>query len=112
MPRGSRRRPGRCWPPTAWPVSPPTPPRCPLPGTGGAGEPGGWDGLRYWRLHGSPVIYRSAYGPAVLDALAARFLAEAVERPVWCVFDNTADFHAVDDALALTARLGDAAARP
>ncbi|WP_082108909.1 DUF72 domain-containing protein [Azospirillum thiophilum] len=84
----------------------------PVAGNRGAGEPGGWDGLRYWRLHGSPVIYRSAYGPAVLDALAARFLAEAVERPVWCVFDNTADFHAVDDALALTARLGDAAARP
>jgi uncharacterized protein YecE (DUF72 family) len=71
----------------------------------GAGEPGGWDGLRYWRLHGSPVMYRSAYEPAVLDALAERFLAEAARRPVWCVFDNTADFHAVDDALATMARL-------
>lgn len=71
----------------------------------GAGEPGGWDGLRYWRLHGSPVMYRSAYEPAVLDALAERLLAEAVSRPVWCVFDNTADFHAVDDALATMARL-------
>ncbi len=72
----------------------------------GAGEPGGWDGLRYWRLHGSPVIYRSAYEPAVLDALAGRLSAEAALRPVWCVFDNTADFHAVDDALATMARLG------
>ena len=71
----------------------------------GAGEPGGWDGLRYWRLHGSPVIYRSAYEPAVLDMLAERFLAEAALRPVWCVFDNTADFHALDDALATMARL-------
>ncbi|MBY6264593.1 DUF72 domain-containing protein [Azospirillum sp. 412522] len=71
----------------------------------GAGEPGGWDGLRYWRLHGSPVMYRSAYEPAVLDALTERLLAEAASRPVWCVFDNTADFHAVDDALATIARL-------
>lgn len=70
-----------------------------------AGEPGGWDGLRYWRLHGSPVMYRSAYEPAVLDALAERLAAEAALRPVWCVFDNTADFHAVDDALATMARL-------
>ncbi|CAO3416689.1 DUF72 domain-containing protein [Azospirillum doebereinerae] len=71
----------------------------------GAEEPGGWDGLRYWRLHGSPVMYRSAYEPAVLDALAERLRAEAMERPVWCVFDNTADFHAVDDALAMLRRL-------
>ena len=71
----------------------------------GAGEPGGWDGVRYWRLHGSPVIYRSAYEPAVLDALAERLLAEAALRPVWCVFDNTADFHALDDALATMERL-------
>ncbi|CAO3354951.1 DUF72 domain-containing protein [Azospirillum palustre] len=71
----------------------------------GAGEPSGWDGLRYWRLHGSPVMYRSAYEPAVLDALAERLAAEAALRPVWCVFDNTADFHAVDDALATVARL-------
>ncbi|MBK1840982.1 DUF72 domain-containing protein [Azospirillum sp. YIM B02556] len=81
----------------------------------GAGEPGGWDGLRYWRLHGSPVMYRSAYEPAVLDALAERLAAEAALRPVWCVFDNTADFHAVDDALATMARVeggrGDGGAR-
>ncbi len=24
--------------------------------------PGGWRGLSYWRLHGSPDIYRSPYG--------------------------------------------------
>ena len=26
-----------------------------------AGEPGGWDGLVYYRLHGSPKVYYSAY---------------------------------------------------
>ncbi|WP_155903774.1 DUF2339 domain-containing protein, partial [Azospirillum brasilense] len=57
-------------------------------------------------LHGSPVMYRSAYPLDLLDRLARRFRDEARERPVWCVFDNTADFHAVDDALTLMSRLG------
>ncbi|WP_448205810.1 DUF72 domain-containing protein [Azospirillum sp. sgz302134] len=70
-----------------------------------AAEPAGWDGLRYWRLHGSPVMYRSAYPLDVLDRLAARLAREARERPVWCIFDNTADFHAVDDALTMCDRL-------
>lgn len=64
-----------------------------------AAEPGGWDGLTYRRLHGSPVIYRSAYDPAFLDALARRLEEEAGRGPVWCVFDNTADGHALPDAL-------------
>ncbi|AWK86472.1 DUF72 domain-containing protein [Azospirillum thermophilum] len=71
-----------------------------------AAEPGGWPGLRYWRLHGSPVMYRSKYDAAVLDRLAERIAREAAGRPVWCIFDNTADFHAVDDALAMLGRLG------
>jgi len=70
-----------------------------------AAEPAGWDGLRYWRLHGSPHMYRSAYALDVLDRLARRFRQEARERPVWCVFDNTAEFHAVDDALTMIRRL-------
>lgn len=28
-----------------------------------AAEPGGWLGLAYYRLHGSPQMYHSAYGP-------------------------------------------------
>ncbi|WP_345773590.1 DUF72 domain-containing protein [Azospirillum oleiclasticum] len=67
----------------------------------GAGEPGGWAGLAYLRLHGSPVMYRSDYPPDALRAMAERLLAEARERPVWCVFDNTADGHALGNALAL-----------
>ncbi|MBP2312032.1 DUF72 domain-containing protein [Azospirillum soli] len=72
-----------------------------------AAKPAGWDGVRYWRLHGSPVMYRSPYALDALDRLAARIRREASERPVWCVFDNTADFHAVDDALTLLSRLAD-----
>jgi uncharacterized protein YecE (DUF72 family) len=52
-----------------------------------ASEPGGWRGLNYFRLHGSPVIYRSSYDGATLDALAARL--QQLSGPVWCIFDNT-----------------------
>lgn len=68
-----------------------------------AAEPGGWPGLVYRRLHGSPVIYRSAYEPAFLDALAARLAARRAET--WCVFDNTASGAAAADALALLRRV-------
>ncbi len=63
-----------------------------------AAEPGGWRGLTYRRLHGSPVIYESAYEPEVLDVLAER-LAEEAET--WCIFDNTKLGAATRDALLL-----------
>lgn len=70
------------------------------------GLPGGWAGLRYYRLHGSPVIYRSAYGDGFLQALAVRLLAEARRGvTVWCIFDNTAEGAALADALRLQAML-------
>ena len=62
-----------------------------------AAEPGGWRGLVYRRLHGSPVIYESAYPAEALEALAAR-LAE--EPETWCIFDNTKFGAATRDALA------------
>lgn len=61
-----------------------------------AAEPGGWPGLAYWRLHGSPRMYYSPYGPARLAALAPRLAPDA-----WVIFDNTADGHALADALHL-----------
>jgi len=71
-----------------------------------AAIPGGWRGLAYWRLHGSPVIYRSPYGTERLDEYAA-WLAhdrQAAEPP-WCIFDNTAAMAALGDAFDLCARL-------
>jgi uncharacterized protein YecE (DUF72 family) len=65
-------------------------------------EPGGWRDLTYRRLHGSPVIYESAYAPSVLDALSAR-LAE--EPNTWCIFDNTKFGAATRDALAVKAQI-------
>ena len=45
-----------------------------------AAEPGGWGGLVYYRLHGSPQMYYSAYPAGYLEALATR-LAEAAVPP-------------------------------
>ena len=67
-----------------------------------AAQPGGWSGLAYWRLHGSPVIYRSAYGAERLAAVATA-IAAAAQRgaETWCMFDNTASSAATADALML-----------
>ena len=64
-----------------------------------AARPGGWRGLSYWRLHGSPVMYRSSYGDRI-PALADEILGDsAPER--WCIFDNTASSAAAADAIGL-----------
>lgn len=68
-------------------------------------EPGGWSGLRYYRLHGSPRIYYSAYDADRLDSLAARLSSGNEDAACWCIFDNTASGAATADALALQERL-------
>ena len=65
-----------------------------------AGEPGGWPGLRYYRLHGSPRMYYSAYPRDALDALAQRLAHD--DGSAWCIFDNTAEGAATHDAMILT----------
>jgi uncharacterized protein YecE (DUF72 family) len=64
-----------------------------------AARPGGWTGLVYYRLHGSPKIYYSAYSTEYLHVLE-RQLAE-VRGEAWCIFDNTALGAATDNALQL-----------
>lgn len=76
-----------------------------------ARNPGGSRGLSYWRLHGSPVMYRSSYADR-LAGLAATLSDDADrEGDVWCIFDNTASFAAAADALTLQA-LTDGGALP
>lgn len=70
-----------------------------------AAEPGGWDGLVYYRLHGSPKVYYSAYDAAYLDALAEKLAAAARRAETWCVFDNTADGWAAANALDVLDRV-------
>lgn len=72
----------------------------------GDGAPGGWEGLAYYRLHGSPRIYWSSYGGDSLDVLAGKLRQLRHRRiPVWCIFDNTASGAATANALALAGRL-------
>jgi len=71
-----------------------------------ADEPGGWPGLAYFRLHGSPRMYYSEYLPDYLDALAAQVTQARVRgAPVWCIFDNTTLGAATANALDLLHRL-------
>lgn len=69
-----------------------------------AGETGGWRGLLYHRLHGSPRIYYSAYSEEYLDDLARR-IREDDGRDIWCIFDNTTLGAATGNALSLRTRL-------
>jgi uncharacterized protein YecE (DUF72 family) len=68
----------------------------------GAGEPGGWNKLAYYRWHGAPRIYYSDYGAAALKALKRRLEDNRARGSgVWCIFDNTASGAALGNALTL-----------
>jgi uncharacterized protein YecE (DUF72 family) len=70
------------------------------------GEPGGWRGLAYFRLHGSPRTYYSSYEDGYLDALATRLRDLRRRRiPTWCIFDNTTLGAATGNALSVMERL-------
>jgi uncharacterized protein YecE (DUF72 family) len=73
-----------------------------------AAQPGGWPGLVYYRLHGSPEMYSSDYSAAFLERLAQTVRATAQAAPTWCIFDNTALGAATANALELCARLAQA----
>ena len=70
-----------------------------------AARPGGLANLAYFRLHGSPRMYYSAYTDNYLRMLAAQLTNLAARARVWCVFDNTASGYATQNALQLTAKL-------
>ena len=68
-----------------------------------AAEPGGWPGLVYRRLHGSPAMYATPYDDGRLEPLAERIAGEPGAVESWCVFDNTRFGAATTDALTLMA---------
>lgn len=69
-----------------------------------AAEPGGWDALAYYRLHGSPEMYYSSYSADYLDELAVK-LGKGASAVSWCVFDNTALGAATANGLELLGRV-------
>jgi uncharacterized protein YecE (DUF72 family) len=66
----------------------------------GAELPGGWNGIVYFRLHGAPRKYWSAYSRVYLAALADALRA-IPSVDAWCVFDNTASGAALENAWEL-----------
>ena len=66
-----------------------------------AAEPGGWRRLVYFRLHGSPEIYRSAYPAERLESVANSLVAACGFARTWCIFDNTTLGAATGNALTV-----------
>ncbi len=65
-----------------------------------AGQPGGWPGLVYLRLHGSPRVYYSSYDDGAITAAGATLRAlDGQGADCWCIFDNTASGAATENAL-------------
>ncbi|MEO8589962.1 MAG: DUF72 domain-containing protein [Flavobacteriales bacterium] len=65
-------------------------------------EPGGDRSLVYFRLHGAPRVYWSAYEEDELARLAQRIVALLRKKvQVWVIFDNTAAGAAAPNALRL-----------
>ena len=71
-----------------------------------AARPGGYDGELYFRLHGSPVIYETAYGADRLKALIQPLPGAPPARSVWCILDNTKFGAGTEDALILMSEDG------
>lgn len=72
-----------------------------------AAVPGGFKEVIYYRLHGSPRVYYSAYPEEYLEQIAASLAAYAnAGKSVWCIFDNTALGAATKDALKVKEALG------
>jgi uncharacterized protein YecE (DUF72 family) len=66
------------------------------------GLPGGSRLLSYYRLHGTPRKYYSAYSSEALASLVAAVQGEVQVKDVWVIFDNTASGAAAADALRLS----------
>lgn len=79
------------------------PPRDPRAQPGALPQPGGWRGLTYYRLHGSPRMYYSPYEHEDLARLAEQIRQSAAGPDTWVVFDNTAAGRAFGNALELQA---------
>lgn len=68
-----------------------------------ASKTGGWNGLAYYRWHGSPRIYYSDYDAAALSSLKKTIdKSRRDNAPAWCIFDNTALGAALGNALTLS----------
>lgn len=70
-----------------------------------AAHPGGSTAIVYYRLHGSPRTYYSAYTDTYLESLATTLVKASAKSEAWVIFDNTASGAALGNALTLTGAL-------
>jgi uncharacterized protein YecE (DUF72 family) len=70
-----------------------------------ASDPGGLSSVLYFRLHGSPRRYYSAYSQPLLKKLSSKLVQLSIQSRVWCIFDNTAAGFAIQNALQLNHNL-------
>jgi uncharacterized protein YecE (DUF72 family) len=74
-----------------------------IPDSNHVGGKGAW---RYWRWHGSPEMYYSKYSDKALALLSEAIRKELPENTEpWIIFDNTANGHAIPNAMTLQAML-------
>jgi uncharacterized protein YecE (DUF72 family) len=61
------------------------------------------ESVRYLRLHGTPIIYRSSYPEIALQRIAQRIISNPISpaEQTWIIFDNTAHANATENALRL-----------
>ena len=72
----------------------------PPKGSALAAKPAGWEGLRYYRWHGSPRTYWSEYTEERIAELAAEVRKKKAGE-TWVIFDNTAMGHGLHNAVEL-----------
>lgn len=77
-----------------------------------AAIPGGDPDWPYWRWHGAPRMYYSAYDDAALASLADSASRTGLAGAPWIVFDNTAQGFAVPNAARLQELLHPAREKP
>lgn len=73
----------------------------PVSGIEDTGIPSHGGQWRYWRLHGSPRMYYSAYSDEFLASLVPLLKQAAQTGEAWVMFDNTAHGHALANAMEL-----------
>lgn len=75
-----------------------------------ASPDGGWPGLVYCRLHGSPRVYYSPYSHQAISAVIEQLVFDAARNAeCWCVFDNTALGAAASNALTAVHQMAEIA---
>ena len=58
--------------------------------------------MNYFRLHGSPRVYYSAYDELALREVNDQLIRSIGTAETWCIFDNTASGAAMQNALSLS----------